>query len=249
MHETTGSCVAILLPTYCEADNVESLICTIENLKINSTIIVIDDSSPDGTGNIVEKLQKEYSNIILLSRPYKAGLGTAITHGFRFISSQQNPPDYIITMDADYSHNPEDIPKLLQQANRGYDVVVGSRYCQGGRVKGWTLTRLMISKVANKITAKLIALPINDFTSGFRCYSRNYVQEILPSLHSQTYEIQIETLRQAYINNARVTEIPIIFVNRKKGKSKLTKNEILGFFFYVLKAALKNLKVATFGLN
>ncbi|MEM3640484.1 MAG: polyprenol monophosphomannose synthase, partial [Candidatus Bathyarchaeia archaeon] len=118
-----------------------------------------------------------------------------------------------------------------------------------GKVEGWTLTRLIISKIANKITSKLIALPISDFTSGFRCYSKNYVQKILPNLHSQTYEIQIETLRQAHINNARVTETPITFVNRKKGKSKLTKNEILSFFLYALKAALKNLRKKIFGLN
>ena len=147
-------------------------------------------------------------------------------------------------MDADYSHDPKDIPKLLRQASRGYDVVIGSRYCQGGIVKGWNLTRLIISKVANRLTAKLIALKLNDFTSGFRCYSRKYIQKVLPKLHSQTYEIQIETLRQARIHNAKVTETPITFTNRKKGKSKLTKNEILSFFLYVLKTALKKPKNA-----
>jgi dolichol-phosphate mannosyltransferase len=244
--EKNNSRVAIILPTYCEAENIKNLILTIENLKNDSTIIVIDDSSPDGTGDIVKRLQIEHSNVILLSRPYKAGLGTAITQSFRFILSQPNPPEHIITMDADYSHDPKEIPKLLEKANKGYDIVVGSRYCQGGKVKGWNLTRLMISKIANKITAKLVALPINDFTSGFRCYSRNYIQKILPNLHSQTYEIQIETLRQGCINQAKVIEVPITFTNRKKGKSKLTKNEILSFFLYVLKSAVKNLKVAVF---
>jgi dolichol-phosphate mannosyltransferase len=108
--EKNNSYVAIILPTYCEAESIKNLIFTIENLKINSTIIVIDDSSPDGTGNIVKRLQMKYSNIILLSRPYKAGLGTAITQSFRFILSQPNPPDHIITMDADYSHDPKEIP-------------------------------------------------------------------------------------------------------------------------------------------
>jgi dolichol-phosphate mannosyltransferase len=235
--------VAILLPTYCEAENIENLIHTIENLEITSRIIVIDDSSPDRTWEIVKKLQRKYRNIILLRRPFKAGLGTAITHGFHFILSQKPPPKYIITMDADYSHDPKEIPKLLQKAKKGCDIVVGSRYCNGGTVKGWPLTRLTISKIANKITAKLVALPITDFTSGFRCYSRNYIQKILPSLHSQTYEIQIETLRQANINNARVVETPITFTNRKKGKSKLTKNEILSFLLYIMKTAFRNLKL------
>ncbi|MEM3551912.1 MAG: polyprenol monophosphomannose synthase [Candidatus Bathyarchaeia archaeon] len=238
--------VAILLPTYCEAENIESLIHTIENLGINSRIIVIDDSSPDGTGEIVKELQGIYRNITLLTRPFKAGLGTAITHGFRFVLSQKPPSKYVITMDADYSHDPEEIPKLLQQAERGCDIVVGSRYCDGGVVKGWPLTRLAISKIANKVTAKIVALPITDFTSGFRCYSRDYIQKILPNLHSQTYEIQIETLRQASINRARVVETPITFTNRKKGKSKLTKSEILSFLLYIIKTAFRNLKTLSF---
>jgi len=241
--ENNDSQATILLPTYCEACNIENLIHTIENLEIKSKIIVIDDSSPDGTGKIVEKLQKEYSNIILLTRPNKAGLGTAITYGFRFILSQENSPSYVITMDADYSHDPKDIRRLVEKAEEGYDIVVGSRYCLGGEIKGWPLTRLAISRVANKITAKLVALPINDFTSGFRCYSAAYIKKILPSLHSQTYEIQIETLRQACFKKARIAEIPITFTNRKKGKSKLTKNEILGFLLYILKTALRNLRI------
>ncbi|MEM3700804.1 MAG: polyprenol monophosphomannose synthase [Candidatus Bathyarchaeia archaeon] len=240
---------AIILPTYCEAENIKKLVLAIENLEINSEIFVIDDSSPDGTGNIVKKLQESYPNLILLSRVRKAGLGTAITYGFRFILSQPFPPDYIITMDADHSHDPKDIPNLLQQARKGYDIVIGSRYCRGGKVKGWPLTRLAISKIANKITAKIVALPISDFTSGFRCYSRTYVQKILPYLHSQTYEIQIETLRQAYILKAKITETPITFINRKKGKSKLTKNEMLSFISYVLKTALQNLRTAFLAEN
>ncbi|MGB9959066.1 MAG: polyprenol monophosphomannose synthase [Candidatus Bathyarchaeales archaeon] len=240
-NKNTDSYTAIILPTYCEADNIENLIHNIENLGIKTKIIVIDDSSPDGTGEIVEKLQKRYPNITLLTRPNKAGLGTAITHGFHFILSQKNFPNYIITMDADYSHDPKDILKLVKKAEEGYDIVVGSRYCSGGEIKGWPLTRLAISRVANKITSKLVALPINDFTSGFRCYSTAYIQKILPTLHSQTYEIQIETLRQAYFKKARVAETPITFTNRKKGKSKLTKNEILSFFLYALKTALRNL--------
>lgn len=241
--------MAILLPTYCEAENIEGLIRTIENLETPAEIIVIDDSSPDGTGKIVERLQKEYLNITLLTRPYKAGLGTAITYGFRFILSRKNLPNYIITMDADYSHDPKDILRLSKQVEKGYDIVVGSRYCQGGAVKGWPLTRLAISKVANKITAKLVDLPISDFTSGFRCYSSKYVKKILPNLHSQTYEIQIETLRQAYFKKARITETPITFTNRKKGKSKLTKNEVLGFLLYAFKTALRNLKIKIFTIT
>jgi len=238
-NDDVGSRVAIILPTYCEAENIHNLISSIEDLRIDSTIFVVDDSSPDGTAERVKDMQKTYPNLFLITRPSKAGLGTAITDSFRFILNQPNPPDFIVAMDADYSHNPQDIPRLLNRAEQGYDVVIGSRYCHGGKVKGWNLRRLMISKAANKTTAKMVSLPVNDLTSGFRCYSREYVEQVLPELHSETYEIQIETLRQARIHRANVAEIPITFTNRKMGKSKLTNNEILSFLMYILRTLPK----------
>lgn len=234
-----NSRVAIILPTYCEAENIGSLISSIEDLQIDPTIIIVDDSSPDGTAEQVKNMQKAYPNILLITRPCKAGLGTAITDSFRFILTQPDPPDFIIAMDADYSHDPQDIARLLKRAKEGYDVVIGSRYCPGGKVKGWSLRRLMISRVANRATSKIVALPVNDLTSGFRCYSKEYVEQVLPELHSETYEIQIETLRQARIHNAKVTEVPITFTNRKMGKSKLRSNEILSFLMYILRTAPK----------
>jgi dolichol-phosphate mannosyltransferase len=231
----TNPRVAIILPTYCEAENIADIIHTIENLKLNSTLVVIDDSSPDGTQKIVKELKEKYKNIILLNRPRKMGLGTAIRDGFQFLLSLAKQPEYIVTMDADYSHNPNDVPKLLKLAKKGYDLVIGSRYCEKGEVKGWKLSRLLISKVANKITGMLIKIQLNDFTSGFRCYSKEYIRKALPSLHSQTYEIQIETIRQAKLQSSKIGEIPIIFENRKKGKSKLTLTEIAAFSEYILK--------------
>jgi dolichol-phosphate mannosyltransferase len=233
--------VAIILPTYCEAENIADIIHAIENLKLDSTILVIDDSSPDETQDVVEKLSERYPNISLLKRPQKMGLGTAITDGFRFLLSLPEPPSYIITMDADYSHAPHDIPRLLHLAEEGNDLVIGSRYCKQGEVRGWKLTRLLISKVANKITGKIIHLQLNDFTSGFRCYSRGYLTKALPQLHSETYEIQIETLRQAKIQDSKIGEIPIIFENRKKGKSKLTLTEIAAFSKYIAKVSWEKL--------
>lgn len=230
--------LAVILPTYCEEENIPDIITSIENLKLNAKILVIDDSSPDGTEEKVRQLQQKYGNIIFLKRPYKMGLGTAITDGFKYLLSLKDPPDYIITMDADRSHNPKDIPKLLQKAMEGSDLVVGSRYCAGGKIKGWTTTRLIISKIANKIAQAIIKLPINDYTSGFRCYSKEYIKKALPKLHSQTYEIQIETLRQAKLLGFKVGEKPITFENRKKGKSKLTYNEVATFLKYILKTLL-----------
>ncbi len=227
--------VAIILPTFCEAENIADIIHAIEDLKLNSTLLVVDDSSPDKTQNIVRKLKEKYKNILLLKRVHKMGLGTAITDGFRFLLSLPKPPTYIITMDADYSHNPQDIPRLLKLAENGCDLVIGSRYCREGKVKGWTSTRLLISKVANKLTGRIINLQLNDFTSGFRCYSKGYLTKALPQLHSETYEIQIETLRQAKLQNSKISEVPIVFENRKKGKSKLSLTEIAAFSKYILK--------------
>lgn len=227
--------VAIMLPTYCEAGNIENLIREIKKLKEESLIVVIDDSSYDGTAAIVEKLQEEFPNLLIFQRPAKMGLGTAITDGFKVILSLDDPPDYIITMDADYSHNPQNIPKLLKTAKKGYDLVIGSRYVQGGKIVGWHVLRWLTSRVANFMASTMVGLKIHDCTSGFRCYSKSYVKSVIGMLHSQTYEIQIETIKQAWTGGFKVKEIPIKFENRKKGKSKLTKAEVKGFLSYVIK--------------
>jgi len=232
---SSSTTVAVLLPTYCEAENIESLIRKLQLLKFNLTITVIDDSSPDGTTNIIKELQNEYDNILLLVRPSKLGLGTAITDGFGLLLSQKNEPKYIITMDADYSHNPDDIPKLLHAAKQGSDLIIGSRYCKGGKIIGWHQIRLIISRLANILASATVRMRIHDCTSGLRCYSKEYVKTVLSSLHSQTYEIQIETIKQARLQGFEVKEIPITFVNRKRGKSKLTMAEFKCFFFYILK--------------
>jgi dolichol-phosphate mannosyltransferase len=226
--------VGVILPTYCEAANIGQLIQEIEDLKQKISILVIDDSSPDGTASIVRSLQKKYNNILLLSRPKKNGLGTAITDGFKIFLSLKNPPEYIVTMDADYSHNPKDVPCVVSAAKEGKGLAIGSRYCKGGRIINWSLFRLVTSRVANLIASILVKAKIHDYTSGLRCYSTDLVRAIVADLHSQTYEIQIETVRQACRRKFDVREIPMTFVNRKKGKSKLTPNEIKEFISYVL---------------
>lgn len=231
--------VGVILPTYCEAQNIEKLINEIESLNMNASILVIDDSSNDGTAEIVRNLQKKYNNILLFTRPQKLGLGTAITDGFQIFMSLSNPPKYIVTMDADYSHNPRDIPRLVSNLKQGYSLVVGSRYCRGGYIVNWSVLRFAISKIANLIAALVVGAKISDYTSGLRCYSISLIQSIIGDLHSQTYEIQIETIRQARIRKFRVGEIPITFINRKKGKSKLTINEVKQFFSYIFKVAFK----------
>lgn len=239
--------IGVVLPTYCEAENIERLIQEIHELRFNSLIVVIDDSSPDGTARIVRKLQEKYKNVLLCVRPAKLGLGTAIIDGFRLILSLKNKPDYIITMDADYSHNPQDVPRLVHAAKRGYDLVIGSRYSKGGKIVGWHFVRWLISRLANLIASTTVGVRVHDCTSGLRCYSREYVESVLGNLHSQTYEIQIETVKQARLRGFSIKEIPITFMNRKRGKSKLTTTEIKCFLFYVIKSKLLGSSIASVG--
>jgi dolichol-phosphate mannosyltransferase len=229
--------VGIILPTYCEAENITKLIDEIESLDLNISVLLIDDSSPDGTANLVRTLQSQYGNILIFVRPRKSGLGTAITDGFKIFLSLKNPPKYIITMDADYSHSPQDILRLLSVANNT-GIVIGSRYCPGGGAVNWSITRLLLSRVANLISSALIEANIHDYTSGLRCYSTELVKNMINDLHSETYEIQEETIRQAKIKGFAVKEVPMIFINRKKGKSKLSKKEIQEFISYTFNVLL-----------
>jgi dolichol-phosphate mannosyltransferase len=136
-------------------------------------------------------------------------------------------------MDADYSHNPKHIPQLVSAVEDGADLVIGSRYCKGGETRKWSVLRLVISRIANFIAFTVIGAKIRDYTSGFRCYSTSLIRNILNDLHSQTYEIQIETIRQTHLRKLGIKEVPVTFINRKKGKSKLTVNEIEQFLSYI----------------
>jgi dolichol-phosphate mannosyltransferase len=230
--------VGIILPTYCEADNIGKLIREIIDIHLNASILVIDDSSPDGTAQAVQELQKEYGNVHLFVRPKKSGLGSAITDGFKIYLSSRNVPKKIIVMDADYSHNPQDLPALISNMEDGCGIVIGSRYIEGGKIVGWPMSRKIISRVANSIARSSLSLSLHDCTSGFRCYSTDFLKVAAGNLHSHTYEIQIETIRQAVLKDFKVKEIPVYFVNRKKGKSKLSRTEITSFLSYVFKTAL-----------
>ena len=232
-----NSQVGIILPTYCEAQNISRLISEIEKLPINASILVIDDSSLDGTAQVVKELQQTYPNILLLIRPQKSGLGSAITDGFRLYLSLTHVPKYVVTMDADFSHNPTDMP-LLVSSMASCDLAIGSRYIQGGEIKGWPLSRKLISKTANAIARGVLGLKLKDCTSGYRCYSTHFLRQTIGFLHSQTYDIQIETVKQAHNQGFKVQEVPIVFANRKQGKSKLTFLEIENYVSYIFKTVL-----------
>ena len=233
--------IGIILPTYREADNISKLIEDIEDLKLNASILVIDDSSPDETAKIVQEKQNKYNNIYLCIRPKKSGLGTAIIDGFKFFLSQKQPPKYVVTMDADYSHNPKAIPQLISSMHKSdYGIVIGSRYCKGGNIEGWPVNRKVISRSANFIAKLCLGLKPLDCTSGFRCYSTKFLRVAVGNLHSNTFEIQIETVRQAFLRNFNVKETPILFVNRKRGKSKFSWTEIESYLTYTLKAVSRS---------
>jgi len=234
--------IGVILPTYSEAQNIEGLITDIEKLPLNTSILVIDDSSPDKTAEIVRNLQKKYDNVFLCVRPQKSGLGNAITDGFKTYLSLKNPPRVIVTMDADYSHDPKAIPQLVQHLQPGVGIVVGSRYCRGGNTAGWSWSRKFLSRTANIAANSIVRLKVRDCTSGFRCYSTEFLKAAIGSLHSQTYEIQVETLRQAVSRGFKVAEVPILFVNRKRGKSKLKSGEIQGYASYIFEVYAETLK-------
>jgi dolichol-phosphate mannosyltransferase len=230
--------VGVILPTYCEAQNIRTLIAEIEALPLNTSILVIDDSSPDGTAETARKLQQKFPNILLLVRPQKSGLGSAITDGFRTLLSLPHVPEFVVTMDADYSHNPKDMPRLVSIMSSGCDLAIGSRYCKGGKTAGWPLTRKIISRGANATARGVLGLKLHDCTSGYRCYSTGFLTKTIGYLHSQTYDIQIETVKQAHSQGFKVQEVPILFVNRKEGKSKLSLREIENYVSYIFKTVV-----------
>jgi dolichol-phosphate mannosyltransferase len=236
-----NSDVGVILPTYGEEENIGRLIEDIEHLNIDASILVIDDSSPDHTAEIVQQKQGKYPNITLYVRPKKSGLGTAITDGFKIYLAAPHPPKYVFTMDADYSHNPQDIPQLLSSIKETpCGIVIGSRYIKGGKTSGWPFTRKIISKTANFIARASLGLKLKDCTSGYRCYSVTFLREVIGNLHSHTYEIQIETVRQASLRKFEVKESPVLFVNRKRGKSKLSWTEIKSYLSYTMKAVWRS---------
>jgi len=227
--------IGIILPTYCEVQNIEKIITEIQALPLNTTILVIDDNSPDHTADEVRKLQDKTANLLLLERPQKAGLGSAITDGFRTYLAMEHPPEYVVTMDADYSHNPQDIPRLVASMNSNCSLAIGSRYCKNGKTHGWPIQRRIISRVANVIARQILGLKLHDCTSGYRCYTISLIRQTIGFLHSQTYDIQIETVKQAHQQGFQIQEVPILFTNRKQGKSKLSIKEIENYLSYIFK--------------
>ncbi|MEK7580572.1 MAG: polyprenol monophosphomannose synthase [Patescibacteria group bacterium] len=224
----------IVIPTYNEKDNLEILVKKISALKIeNSYIIVVDDNSPDNTGVLADKLAEDY-NLSVIHRPTKQGLGSAYKQGFAF--AIQNNADLIIQMDADLSHNPKDIPRLIESCLEGYDLVIGSRKIKGGQIINWNLWRKFCSWGAMSFARLALNIKTKDLTAGFRCFKKTALQKInFQNIESNGYAWLEEIIYLAEKNNLKIKEIPVAFTDRRAGQSKLGKKEIVEFFKTILR--------------
>ncbi len=212
----------VIIPTYNEKENIEKIVRKVFSLPVTFDILIVDDGSPDGTAQIVRELQKEYSGLYLEERSGKAGLGTAYIHGFKY--ALRKGYDYIFEMDADFSHNPEDLPRLYEAVHdKGYDFSIGSRYVKGGRVSNWPLGRILMSYFASVYVRMILWIPVRDTTAGFKCYSRRVLEAIaLDQIRFVGYAFQIEMKYRAIRAGFRASEVPITFIDRKEGTSKMS---------------------------
>ena len=211
----------IITPTYNEIENIDRLITLALSQLETLDILIIDDNSPDGTGDVVERMSLENQRIHLIRRPGKMGLGSAYVTGFKY--ALNNNYDYILEMDADFSHNPADVPKLLEAAHK-YDLVIGSRYCNGINIINWPIERLLVSYFASKYVRVITGMPIKDPTGGFKCFNRKVLQSIdLDNIHSEGYSFQIEMNYKAWIKGFSLKEISIVFTERVNGHSKMSR--------------------------
>lgn len=231
---------SVILPTYNEKDNLPLItwliVKTFEENKQPFEIIVIDDNSPDGTQQAAEQLQKIYGSdrIVLKPRPGKLGLGTAYIHGLKFARGK-----FIVLMDADLSHHPKFISDFIRRQKEGnFDIVTGTRYLSGGGVYGWDFTRKLISRGANFLTQILLQPGISDATGSFRLYKKDVLKHLVESCHSKGYVFQMEMIVRARQDGFKIAEVPITFLDRVYGESKLGGNEIIGFAKGLLKLFL-----------
>lgn len=213
----------VIIPTYKERENIENIIRKVFSLPGNFHILIVDDGSPDGTADIVKKLQLEFSEALhIVERSGKQGLGTAYILGFKWALARSY--QYIFEMDADFSHNPDDLLRLLDACENGADVAVGSRYVRGGKVVNWPADRIFISKGGALYTRIITFMPVKDPTAGFVCYNRKVLEAIpLDKVRFIGYAFQIEMKYRSWKLGFKIKEVPITFVDRKEGVSKMTK--------------------------
>ena len=230
----------VIIPTYNEKENIARIIAAVMALDEDFEVLVVDDSSPDGTADIVKSLQGQYPEKLHLTiRKIKAGLGKAYIHGFRW--ALDNGYDYIFEMDADFSHNPNDLPKLYE-ACLDADMTIGSRYSKGVNVVNWPMSRVLLSYFASKYVRFILGIPVHDTTAGFVCFSRKVLEGIgLDNVKLKGYGFQVEMKFRAFKKGYKIKEVPIIFTDRTEGESKMNGGIIKEAVFGVLDLKLKSI--------
>lgn len=229
----------VVIPTYNEIENIERIINKIHEVIPEMHVLVVDDNSPDGTSQAVEKMMSQDERVFLLKRAGKMGLGTAYCEGFT-LALERNY-DAIFEMDADFSHDPKELPNFLEQIKE-HDLVIGSRYISGVNVVNWPLRRLVLSYGANIYSRIITGMPINDATGGFKCFRAEALRKIdLKAIKSNGYGFQIEMNYKVWKNKGKIKEIPIIFIDRRSGTSKMNKKIIWEAIFLVWKLRFSSL--------
>ena len=227
----------VVVPTYNERENIERLAREILGTLPGARLLVVDDASPDGTGEVVRGLARENARVSLLPRPGKLGLGTAYLAGFR--AAIEEGYEAVVTMDADFSHDPRHLPSLVEGL-RDRDVMVGSRYMRGGGIRNWGVLRWILSAGANLLSRLLLRLPVRDATSGFRAYRCEALRRLdLSSIHSSGYAFLEEVLFLCHRGGLRIGETPILFVDRRAGRSKISRKEIFAAAANLFRLALR----------
>jgi dolichol-phosphate mannosyltransferase len=225
----------VIIPTYNEKENIENIIRKVYSLDGNFHILIVDDGSPDGTAAIVKSLQTEFSDRLhIAERSGKQGLGTAYIFGFKW--ALEKGYEYIFEMDADFSHNPDDLIRLYDACKNGADLSVGSRYTSGGKIKNWPFDRIFISFGASVYVRMITWMPVKDCTAGFVCYKREVLEKLpLDKVQFIGYAFQIEMKYRAWKLGFKIKEVPITFVDRKEGVSKMSKGIVKEAIFGVWK--------------
>ncbi len=228
----------VIIPTYNEIENIEAMVRKVFSLAKPFHLLIVDDGSPDGTAQKIKELQKEFNGLFIEERKGKLGLGTAYIHGFKWALKREY--DYIFEMDCDFSHNPDDLIRLLAACENGADVAVGSRYVKGGNVSNWDRKRILLSFFASLYVRIVLWFNVKDTTAGFKCYKRKVLETInLDGIKFMGYAFQIEMKYTAYRKGFKIVEVPITFVDRVLGTSKMSTKIFKEAFLGVLQMRFK----------
>ena len=232
----------VIIPTYNEKENIEKMVRKVSSLSVPFDVLIVDDGSPDGTGDIVKRLMNEFTGKLFIEeRKGKQGLGTAYIHGFKWALKKSY--EYIFEMDADFSHKPEDLMRLREACVKGADVAVGSRYVSGGKVENWPMGRIMMSYFASVYARAVLWINISDTTAGFKCYRRNVLETIdFDCVKFMGYAFQIEMKYTASKLGFKVVEVPITFKDRTEGTSKMSMGIFKEAFWGVLQMRFKKIQ-------